>query len=346
MALNTMMCIHIGGMSGVVEARQRAIRICETRGPGAALSNILAVIVTELATNIVKHAGQGDLLIRTCNETEVCAIECLALDQGPGIRDVGLTLKDGNPTGAGPENGLRTVRSLSSVFDVYTRPGIGTAVLARIEKERSVQAADPQHQPGPFRCETGVVCLPLEPDTPCGDGWDVIRLPDRTVILVIDGLGHGPEAAKVPEEAIRCIRKNPAGEPAEILWTLHDALRSTRGGVAAVAVIDDMKGRITYAGAGNISGRIITGPDTHKMVSLSGTVGYEIRKIREFSHSFESGALLVMYSDGLFMRWDMEDYPGLRQKHPSLIAGVLYRDHTRGTDDVTVLAVKLVVVII
>jgi anti-sigma regulatory factor (Ser/Thr protein kinase) len=340
MALNGMICIHIGDMSGVVEARQRMLRVCKERGSGADLSEKLSIIVTELATNMVKHAGKGDLLIRTCNETEVCAIECLALDHGPGIRDIGLALKEGNPNGSEPENGLRTVRSLSSVFDVYTRPGIGTAILARIEKERVVEVSDPQHPASPFHYEIGVVCLPLEPDTPCGDGWDVIRLLGRTVILVVDGLGHGPEAAKVQEEAIRCVRKNPTGEPAEILWTLHDALRSTRGGVAAVAVIDDMKGRITYAGAGNISGRIITGPDTHKMVSLSGTVGYEIRKIREFSHSFESGALLVMYSDGLFMRWDMEDYPGLRQKHPSLIAGVLYRDHTRGTDDVTVLVVK------
>lgn len=338
--MNGMVCIHIGDMSSVVEARQTMLRVCRKRGSGTDLSENLAIIVTELATNIVKHAGKGDLLIRACNETEVCAIECLALDRGPGIRDIGMYLRDVNPAGAGPETGLRTVRRLSSVFDVYTRPEMGTAVLARIEKERSVQVFDPQHPASPFRYEIGVVCLPLEPDTPCGDGWEVIRLPGRTVILVVDGLGHGPEAAKVQEEAIRCLRKNSAGEPAEILWSLHDALRSTRGGVAAVAVIDDGKGRITYAGAGNISGRVITGPDTHKMVSLSGTVGYEIRKIQEFSHSFETGALLVMYSDGLFMRWKMENYPGLQQKHPSLIAGVLYRDHTRGTDDVTVLVVK------
>lgn len=186
----------------------------------------------------------------------------------------------------------------------------------------------------------GVVCLPLVPDEPCGDGWYVIRDPGRTTILVVDGLGHGPEAAKVQLEAIRIFRKDPNGDPAEIIRTLHAGLRSTRGGVAAAAVIDEDRGRVTYAGAGNILGQIITGSETVKMVSLNGTLGNDIRKIQDFSYSWETGALLVMYSDGLSMQWDLENYPGLRQKDPALIAGVLYRDHTRGTDDVTVLIVK------
>jgi serine phosphatase RsbU (regulator of sigma subunit) len=169
----------------------------------------------------------------------------------------------------------------------------------------------------------------------------VIRSGDRTAILVVDGLGHGPEASKVPVVAIRVFRENPSGEPEEILRNLHAALRSTRGGVAAVAVIDEMRGRVTYAGNGNISGRIITGSVTHKMVSLTGTLGGQVRQFSESSYTWETGALLIMYSDGLSTQWDPEDYPGLMRKHPALIAGVLYRDHTRGTDDVTVLVVKM-----
>jgi anti-sigma regulatory factor (Ser/Thr protein kinase) len=340
MALNEMMCIQIGGMSGVVEARQRAIRVCETHASGASLSGKLAIIVTELATNMVKHAGKGDLLIRTGHEAEVFIIECLALDRGPGIRDVGMGLYDVNPAGGGPKKGLNAVRRLSTFFDLYTLPGRGTAVLARIDKEPTAPLSDPEHPPGPSVLEIGVVCLPLEPDTPCGDGWEVIRLPGRTVILVIDGLGHGPEAAKVKTEAINCFRKNPTDEPGEILRNLHAALKSTRGGVAAVAAINEESGRVTYAGAGNISGRIITGPAAQKMISLNGTVGYEIRKIQEFSYPWKEGALLVMYSDGLSIQWDLENYPGLRKKHPALIAGVLYRYYTRGTDDVTVLVIN------
>jgi anti-sigma regulatory factor (Ser/Thr protein kinase) len=340
MAMNGMVCINIREMSGVVEARQRVATVCEAQGFGAALSGKVAIIVTELVTNIVKHAGGGELLIRPCNEAGVSAIEFLALDRGPGIVDIGIILQDVNFPDGSPGKGLTAVRSLSSFFDIYSLPGKGTAILARIDKESPVPGPGSPAPQESSRMKIGVVCLPLVPDEPCGDGWDVARLRDRTVILVVDGLGHGPEAAKVPREAIRIFRKDPNGEPAEILRTRHAALRSTRGGVAAAAVIDEDRGRVTYAGAGNISGRIITGSVTQKMVSLNGTLGDQIRKFQEFSYPWDAEALLIMHSDGLTGHWDLEDYPGLARKPPALIAGVLYRDHTRGGDDVTVLALK------
>jgi hypothetical protein len=49
---------------------------------------------------------------------------------------------------------------------------------------------------------------------------------------------------------------------------------------------------------------------------------------------------LVLYSDGLTTHWDLNAYPGLISRHPSLIAGVLYRDFNRGNDDVSVVVVK------
>ena len=214
MAINGMKCIHIGEMSGVVEARQTAMTICEMQGFDAALAGNVAIIVTELATNLVKHAGEGEILIRPYalnNEAEVSGIECLALDRGQGIKDIGRSLQDGYSTGRSPGNGLGAVRRLSSTFDLFSQPGKGTAVLARINKESPAQESNPQHlQFSPHR-EIGVVCLPVIPDEPCGDGWDVIRLRDKTVILVVDGLGHGLEASEVPAEAIRIFRKNPGG---------------------------------------------------------------------------------------------------------------------------------------
>ena len=73
------------------------------------------------------------------------------------------------------------------------------------------------------------------------------------------------------------------------------------------------------------------------MVSYNGTVGHEVRKIREFTYLWPKGGLLVMHSDGLGTQWRLDRYPGLIARHPSLIAGVLYRDFNRGRDDVTVL---------
>ena len=102
------------------------------------------------------------------------------------------------------------------------------------------------------------------------------------------------------------------------------------------------RGEVRYAGVGNISGVILdtaTG-ETTSMVSQNGTVGYAIRKIQTYDYPWTEDSLLLMHSDGLATHWNLDRYPGLRQRHPSLIAGVLYRDHKRGRDDVTVLVAR------
>ena len=65
-----------------------------------------------------------------------------------------------------------------------------------------------------------------------------------------------------------------------------------------------------------------------------------MRKVQEFVLPWNAGAMLIMQSDGLASRWDLEQYPGLIGCHPALIAAVLYRDYTRGRDDVAVLVAR------
>ena len=61
---------------------------------------------------------------------------------------------------------------------------------------------------------------------------------------------------------------------------------------------------------------------------------------RQYQYPWPAGALLVMHSDGLASHWSLDSYPGLRLRHPALVAAVLYRDHQRGRDDVTVVVGK------
>ena len=76
------------------------------------------------------------------------------------------------------------------------------------------------------------------------------------------------------------------------------------------------------------------------LVSHAGTAGHEARKISEFTFPWSSRSLLLMHSDGLQSRWSFDSYPGLLGRHPSVIAGVLYRDYARGRDDVTVVIAR------
>ena len=76
------------------------------------------------------------------------------------------------------------------------------------------------------------------------------------------------------------------------------------------------------------------------MVCLNGTLGHAMKAARPFSYDAPGDVILVLASDGLGTNWSLDAYPGLQQRHPSLIAGVLYRDFARGRDDVTVLVAK------
>ena len=79
---------------------------------------------------------------------------------------------------------------------------------------------------------------------------------------------------------------------------------------------------------------------SNHMVSMGGTAGMEARKITRFSYKRPPGAILIMHSDGLQTQWGLERYPGILRRHPAILAGSLYRDYTRGRDDITVLVLR------
>ncbi len=157
-------------------------------------------------------------------------------------------------------------------------------------------------------------------------------------ILVVDGLGHGPAAAEAAAEAVAVFRNFPSSEPGAIVAAAHAAMRGTRGAALAIARLDPGRGVVRFAGVGNISGVIIDAGSRRiaSMVSQNGTVGHAVRKIQEFEYAWAEGASLVMHSDGLATHWDLGRYPGLSARDPGLVAGLLYRDHRRDRDDVTV----------
>jgi hypothetical protein len=158
--------------------------------------------------------------------------------------------------------------------------------------------------------------------------------------MVVDGLGHGTFAADAAREAERVLADSRGNSAASILRDCHDALRKTRGASAAIADISVDKGTLTFAGIGNISATVIDGQSRRGIASHNGTLGHQMHKIQEFTVPWNHGSILIMHSDGLSSKWDLNHYPGLASKHPSIIAAMLYRDFQRERDDVTVMATK------
>lgn len=310
---------------------------------------------TELATNILRHAGADGFLL--CQPGEGC-LELLAADRGPGfgpglgpgpglrpglgLGAAGLPPPGPAPgpgprpflpgSGAGLGVGLASVQRLATEFDSYSRPA-GTVILARF--------GDPRRS-SPDLARWGAVNVPLGGTGDSGDGWLVITDGRRLAALVVDGLGHGPAAAAAARAAAAALARRPVTEPSRSVIQAHEAMRGTRGGVLGLAVTDPIAGELTYAGVGNISGWVLHGGTRQGLLSREGTAGTQERPPHPhvMRVRWAAGATLILASDGIRTLRDLGSYTGLWQHDPALAACVLYRDHDRGTDDGCVLVVQ------
>lgn len=330
--------------SHVAEARRTVTELAIRCGFGEVATGRLAIAVSEAATNILKYACDGELLIRALQEEVVGPaapqVEVIAIDRGPGMADLGTSLRDGVSTTGTAGNGLGAMRRLATAFDIYTAPGRGTVL------RMTLSPADRPGVPALPAISVGSVCLPIDGETECGDGWYVSSARSLSSLMVADGLGHGPDAARAAEAARRVAAAHAFVAPAVMIGHAHAALRATRGAALAAARIEADPGRVRFAGIGNISASVVM-PGTlaaagmrRQLISHNGIVGYAMRKVTEVEAPWPDDTLLVLHSDGLGTHWDLDDYPGLHARHPAIVAAVLYRDFARGRDDVTVVVCR------
>jgi len=329
--------ILVEDSSQVAEARRIARASAHEVGFEANRAEQVAIVTTEAATNLLKHAQRGEILINAfvpSNGDTRRVMELLALDRGPGISDVNQCLEDGYSTAGSKGEGLGAVLRLSSFSDIYSRRGSGTALLARW-----VSGPEGSSRPNDLAIGAINVCKPGQ--LVCGDAWGSVSKGDYTTVVVADGLGHGLEASVASQDALRILREEPELQPVDLLELIHQALRSTRGAAVAVARIDQNRGKLSFSGAGNIAARIYAGSTpTQHLVSVNGTAGHQIQQLREFSYPWPPNGVLIMHSDGLTSGTGLDALPGSTLRDPSLMAGLLYRDFRRGNDDATVVVVR------
>jgi anti-sigma regulatory factor (Ser/Thr protein kinase) len=326
--------IPVEEMSGVGEARRLAMKLAEALRFREPDIGRVALVVTEAATNIVQHAGRGEILLRALALDGPASLEVLALDQGPGIANVAHALRDGFTTCGSSGLGLEGIARLSTCFEISSAPGRGTALLARIGR------AAPK-RPGERGLEWGVVCVAKRDQEVCGDAWAVRAGQGKDTVLMVDGLGHGLHAFDAAQVVLRAFWEGTGERPRSDLNALNEAMRrssANRGAVVAIAEIDWRQRELRYAGAGNIAGTLVPLEGrASSLLSQAGTLGQNVTSFQEFTHPWPDQGLVILHSDGLSTSWQLEPYPGLTRKHPSLIAGILYRDFASRQDDVVVL---------
>lgn len=221
----------------VAAARRAGAHFAQQAEFGEREAANLAIVVTEAATNVLKHGGGGEILLHRFGSR----IEIAALDNGPGIADAAKCFEDGFSTSGTPGSGLGAISRLSSFRDLYSVPGCGAALVVHVNGTGS----------------RGVINIPYPGEQACGDTWTFDQTPDRARLFVVDGLGHGVAAAAAAHAAANAVESNPTLKPAGLLDAVHARLRSTRGAAASVADILACGDRVEFAGVGNVSGAIM-----------------------------------------------------------------------------------------
>ena len=336
------LCLDVREQSDIGECRRAASRLAQERGFDEEEVGKVAIVATELGTNLVRHGGGGAMLLQLLEDGTMPQLEIVAIDRGPGMRDVAECLRDGYSSAGTPGTGLGAASRLSAAFDLFSARDKGTVVLSRVARNEAGarSAGASAGRPIGDRLEFGAICVPLAGETACGDAWRIAEDEAKVSLLVTDGLGHGPLAAAASRTATETFEDRPLDDPVSIMQNLNQRLTGGRGAVAACAQFHPASGKLDYAGVGNISGVIVGPSRSQGMVSLNGTLGVMAPRSRQFDYDCGSDGVIVMHSDGLSARWQLADYPGLLLRHAAVIAAVLFRDCARKRDDATVLVAR------
>lgn len=311
-------------------ARQHVRELGRSLGLSTELIEQAAVIASELGYNHLHHARLGELEIRAVHRPTGRGLEIAACDGGPGLRDPlsafrGELRLDGSGLGVG----LAGVRRLASELDVATRLNEGTRIIARVLP--STAANHPS---------VAVVGRPFPGEPRSGDDAAWVRTDDRLVLILADGLGHGPEARHAASLACRCCVEHAALEPHEALATCDATLKGTRGSAVAVAALDLRTDEVTVAIVGNIRAGLYGASGGKRFPYTPRVLG------RSQSHTIRATSLpraarsLVLFTDGISDRIDPStDRPGVLG-WPLPLAARLVDRYGSDRDDVTVIAAR------
>ena len=294
------------------------------------------IIVAEMVSNLVKHAGGGQLLVKLVEENELQGIEIISVDNGRGMTDVSRMVADGVSTKNTLGHGLGAMKRLAHIFQVYSQKDWGTIILARIFEE-----PPPTSRKVP-RAEIKSIILPKPGEKECGDGFHCVSTPEQIRLFLGDGLGHGSEAARAVKTAIEAFETCTEEDPVEVIRYINNSVKKTRGLVGTVAVFSLKEKIWKVCGVGNIATKII-GPTFSKgYLAYNGIIGLNLPRTlnaQEISH--EKGQHVVMCSDGLKSRWDTIKYPSVLRYDLTVLSASLLKDFARNTDDMSVMACKI-----
>ena len=310
----------------VTEAAQHASDLAGQLGLDANVRARASAVVQGGGSNLLKHAGGGELFVGATGTGPVRGVQILALDRGRGLRPGGDDLPTGPAGWSG--RGLRAIERSATSFDVYTA-GDGTVLAATVYADGV--------RPVPI----GGLSVAARRQAESGDGWAAWTAGALTSLFVCDGVGKGTEASAAACAALDAFRRHAERAAQHVIGAVHDALRGTRGAAVAVAELDYRTGTLRYCALGSIIGTVLT-PDAVRrpLATVTGIAGQVMRPLQVVTAPWTPGSVLVVHSNGLSRQWSLSRYPGLAARRADVIAGVLLRDHKQTREDATVVVAR------
>lgn len=330
-----MISLPVTEISQVGAARRKALHESETLGLPIEARERLALVVTEAGTNLVRHARGGEILLILRGRGESAGVDVVAVDEGPGLADIQAAMTDGYSTAEAGERGigggLGAIARMSDAFDIYSDPK-GTTVAITIGKlDRDPEGA----------VEVASLIVPKPEFSVGGDAYGLRHEADRTVIMLIDVLGHGPAAASEAEKAVAAFAETAGASLEETELEISAALRGGRGAAALFVELPHAAGRLRAMGLGNVRGEIaVVEGSRFGIPSAPGIVGATAKPPRVTEHDWPNQAMLLLSTDGLRGGERTPEPSSLFFREPLTIAATLYKRRRRGTDDCGVVVAR------
>lgn len=190
--------------------------------------------------------------------------------------------------------------------------------------------------------EWGVATLALPGERESGDLHLVKAVGQRVLVSVVDGLGHGAEAAAAARTAVATLDRHVDEFVLPLLQRCHEALRGTRGVVMSLALLDAPRGSLTWLGVGNVEGILLSAdqaarPGRARLVTRGGIVGSELPRLRAEVVAVAPGDTLIFATDGIH---DGFADAVSADASPQQLADEILARYKKGTDDALVLVAR------
>jgi len=317
--------------SALILLRSKLAAIAHRIGiPDIKRENML-LVASELVHNNIKHAG-GSGMIQVWMQPGP-TLDILSLDYGPGITDLHRAEQDGYSTANTFGKGLGAIRRLSDESYVYTQPeqmsGIkkwsGTIFLARFILGSNKDLTQKK---------IGLFSRSLSDNRYNGDRIYWQRSGERLRWLHLDGLGHGEEALTASANLAEHLSQSQHLDT--VLAKVDRQLENTRGAVGIVCEVDLAERDLQLLGVGDMHAHVLDQEQMQLLSFAPGILGKEHRSTSPFQARLGKRALIVTASDGIRRNWDTENFVGLFNHHPQLIAYTLGNIMGRVSDDQSV----------